>query len=181
MPPPKMVWDRQVKSYPQQIKLFWSIVDKFTGQPALVDFAAQIIRDNNVNEKDVTELARFVQQYVQREIKFFRERPERWQSPMRTLQWGIGDCDDQALLVATTLRSFRVPVRFKFVRFLAPSKSGRAVRKSHVYAQAKLPIDGKPQWVSLETVKPVEMGFDAADMMKAQGIRILGIDYVGDK
>lgn len=177
MPPPKMVWDRQVRTYPQQVKLFWSIVEKYTGQPALVDFAAQIIRDNNVNEKDVTALARFVQQYVQREIKFFRERPERWQSPMRTLQWGIGDCDDQALLVATTLRSFRVPVRFKFVRFLAHNKKGKAVRKSHVYTQAKL--DGK--WVSLETVKPVEMGFDAADKMKAQGIRIQGIDYVGDK
>ncbi len=174
MGPPKMVRDIQIRSYRQQLREFWKWVDKYTGQPALVDFAARLIQEHNIPEKDYRRLVEFLQQYTQREIKFFRERPERWQSPMRTLKWGIGDCDDQVFLMLSTGRSFRIPGRAKFTRFIDP-KTGE--RKSHVNAQFKL--DGK--WVSAETVKPVALGFDPATAMKRAGVKIISVDYIGDK
>jgi transglutaminase-like putative cysteine protease len=152
----------------------WSIIAKHTGEPMLVDFAANVIREQEIPANNSRELARFLQKYVQQNVKFFREYPERWQSPLRTLKWGIGDCDDQAILLATTLRSFRVPVRLKFVRFVDPK---HRARKSHVYTQAKL----GNEWVSLETVKPVALGYDPEQRMREQGIRVLGVDLIGDK
>lgn len=171
---PTVVWDRQIRNYREQCTLLWSIVKKYTGNPELINLASLIIKDKDVPENDSVALIKAIQEYVQKTIKFFREYPERWQSPLRTLEWKIGDCDDQAILLASVLRSFRIPVRFKFVRFLDPKERKR---KSHVYTQVK--VNGN--WYSAETVKPVHLGFDPEKAMRERGIKILGVDYIGDK
>ena len=98
---------------------------------------------------------------------------------MRTLEWGIGDCDDKSILIATILRSFRIPVRLKFVRF---RHGGRRI--SHVYPQAYLPIDrrrpGLRDWVALESVMSRPMGFDPEDYLRENGIEPESVEYVGD-
>ena len=89
-----------------QRKRLWKEVVKYTGHPLLVDWAAKLIRKYDVPERDDAALARAVQVYSQDHIKFFREAPERFASPMRTIAWGIGDCDDKSLFIAAVLRSF---------------------------------------------------------------------------
>jgi transglutaminase-like putative cysteine protease len=131
-----------------------------------------------VPARDDIALARLAQQYTQTRIKYFKEAPERWQSPLRTLVWGIGDCDDMAILIASWLRSFRIPVRLKFLRMTIPAGSvvrepGASMRKldaprkvSHVYAQALL--GGK--WTTLEAVKAYPLGFDPEVLAQQKGI-----------
>lgn len=169
-----MGWDKKISSYGQQRKLLWAIIARSTGEPRLVDWAARLIAEHDVAGNDYAKLAATLQAWVQRNVKFFREYPERWQSPLRTLDWKIGDCDDQSILLASTLRSFRIPVRLRFVRFIDPRSRSR---KSHVYVQAKL----NGQWTSVETVKQVPLGFDPETKMRELGIRVLGVDLIGDK
>ncbi len=139
------------------------MVKKYTGHPLLMEWAADFFRDYNVPARDDAALARAIQLFSQQHIDFRRERPERFVSPMRTIQWGFGDCDDKTILIATILRSFRVPVRLVFIRFLKPD--GRPI--AHVYPEAKL--DGR--WVALESVHPWAMGDSPADRARRKGLR----------
>lgn len=139
---------------------------------------ARVIRERDVPSRNEFALARAIQQDTQQRIKFMRERPERFQSPARTLKWRIGDCDDQSILVATALRSFRIPVRAKFLRFQLPSGK----RFSHVYGQAKLedPNDKKRRWYALETVRPWALGRDPEREAIRRGLTP-HVELIGDK
>jgi transglutaminase-like putative cysteine protease len=118
-----------------------------------------------------------LQLYSARKIKFFRERPERFQSAIRTVVWGIGDCDDKARFIAASLRTFRIPVRFKFLYITLPD--GKTV--GHVYPQAWLayPDPKKQQWVSLESVREYPLGYDPEQTARNKGYNVR-IDHLGD-
>lgn len=155
----------------------WDWIRQWTGHPELVDVAAQLIRQCDIPARDERGVARAVQEYVQHNVKYFRESPERFQSPLRTLQWGIGDCDDMAILLACILRSFRIPTRLKFLRMQFPDGP-----KSHVYGQTKVPdtATGRRLWTSLETVRPVPMGFDFESFARGRGIPTR-VELIGDE
>jgi transglutaminase-like putative cysteine protease len=148
------------------------MVEKYTGHPALIHFSARLIQNQNIEARDVVRLARAFQRFAQDRVRYFREFPERWQSPIRTIIWGIGDCDDKTILISSGLRGFRVPMRAKFVRLR--TQDGRRV--SHVYPQAKL----NGQWTSLESVRPVPLGFDFEAHARRKGVPVKA-EYIGDK
>ena len=175
---PKLSWTIEDIPNPQTLrKRLWERVEEFTGNPLLVQFTAGLIKKWNVPERNDKALARAVQYYTQKHIKFFRESPERFASPMRTIAWGIGDCDDKSQVIAAILRSFRIPVRLKFIRFNTRDKnSGKIKPISHVYPQAKL--DG--EWVSLESVHPWAMGVDPEEKARAKGLKT-EVHIIGDK
>ncbi len=160
----------------QQRSKLWGVVLENTGNPQLVDFTARLIKKNNVPERNDRALARAVQVYSQKYIKFFRERPERFAGPLRTILWGLGDCDDKSTLIASILRSFRVPVRLKFIKFSIKQKDGTIKNVSHVYPQFKY----KGAWLALESVHPWALGDDPEDRARKKGI-IPEVNYIGDK
>lgn len=146
---------RDLRSNGSQRQALWNVVRKYTGHPQLIDWAARFIKAAGVPERDPAAFARALQRYSQQHIRFFRERPERFASPLRTLQWGLGDCDDKTIFIATVLRSFRIPVRAKFIRFrVRPKEGGRERQVSHVFPEVK--VGGK--WLALESVHPWAMG-----------------------
>ena len=71
------------------------------------------------------------------------------QSPWETLSRGYGDCDDQALLVASLLETIGHPTRF-----MAIGLKPRTL--IHVYAQAKCGND----WISLDTTEMHNPGWE---------------------
>jgi transglutaminase-like putative cysteine protease len=178
-PKVKVIWDKDITSNSEQKTKLWEVVQKCTGSPKLISFVVKNIIDAyNVPGNDPIALAKATQKYVQEHIKFFRESPERWQTPKRTLIWRIGDCDDKTILIACILRSFRIPVRLVFVRFNKPSKTnGKAIGQAHVFPCVH--VGGK--WVALESVRPVPYGFNPIKKLKEQGAKIINIDSVGDK
>jgi hypothetical protein len=179
--------ERNLRTHDEQRKAAWAWVVQHTGDPLLVEFCARLIKICNVNERDEVALARCVQRVAQEQVKYFKEQPERWQSPVRTLSWRIGDCDDKTFLIAAALRSFRIPVRLKFLRMTLPkgtvvreaggtTKPIAADRKvSHIYPQALL--RGKP--TSLESVKRYPLGFDPEVLAKRKGIHYT-VEHIGD-
>jgi len=144
-----------------QKRELWRVVERYTGDPLLVEVTCEVLRKNGVAARDERGLARAVLHFATHAIKYFREYPERWVSPLRTIAWGVGDCDDKAIVIATMLRGFRIPVRLKFLRIQLPS--GRKV--AHVYPQAQ--IGG--QWISLESVTEKPLGFDYETVLKEKG------------
>jgi len=166
---------KNVRGFDAQRKAVWGVVLKYTGHPHLMEWAGDFLREYNVPERDPAALARAVQQYAQEHVKFFRERPERFASPLRTIQWGFGDCDDKSILIASVLRSFRVPVRLAFIRYRQPTLDGGSKRISHVYPQVKL----KGQWLALESVHPWPMGKDPAAEAKRKGYAPIKMEVIG--
>lgn len=172
----KLTWNEvDIKTPAQQRQLLWNFVDKYTGDPRVIDFASWLIRKYKVAGRDETGLARAIQVYSQDYVKYFREKPERFASPMRTVKWGIGDCDDKSILIASVLRSFRIPVKLKFLKYEAPQKDGTIKKISHVYPLAKL--DGK--WVALESVHKWALGDDPEIRALAKKLRPV-VFLIGD-
>lgn len=93
---------------------------------------------------------RAIQSWVQQHIRYVRDPPsiELVQTPQKTLQWAAGDCDDQAVLVAALLDSVGHPTQFYAVGF-------RGGPLEHILTRTKIGT----QWVAVETIKPVTLGF----------------------
>jgi hypothetical protein len=171
---PKTGWIKDIKSYSSQRSELWKIIDNYTGNPVLVEFTAKLIKLNNIPARDEESLARYIQLFVKKHIKFFREYPERWQSPLQTLALGLGDCDDKTILVASILRSFRLPIKLIFLRF--ESKDGK--KYSHVFPKVKL----NNRWFALETVQDkFNFGDDPEAMARSKGLKIVSVEEIGDK
>jgi transglutaminase-like putative cysteine protease len=168
-------WDVKNVAGPRpQRSLLWKKIQEHTGDPRLVEIASRIIKAYDIPERDNYQLVKGFKDFVQNKIKYFRESPERFVSPVRTVKWGIGDCDDKTILFASLVRTFRIPVRLKFIRFISP-KTNRKV--SHVYPQVG--IDGR--WTTVETVHDWPIGKDGEQSLKNRNISILSVEYIGDK
>ena len=123
--------------------------------------------------KDSAAVVRAAQRWIQSNIRYLREYPETYQTPARTLEWRVGDCDDQAPLLAAMVRSARIPARLVVVGWDGDDEPRPVPR--HIYAQAQLPQG----WTSAETVKPVALGWDAGKWKESQGRRV-AYSLVGD-
>lgn len=93
---------------------------------------------------------RAIQCWTQSNIRYIQDPPdvELVQTPQKTLQWSAGDCDDQSVLVAALLTSIGHPCQFMAMGF-----SGGPL--AHVLCRTKIGT----QWVAVETIKPVSLGF----------------------
>jgi len=83
---------------------------------------------------------------------------ETLQTPRRTLETGIGDCDDKSTLLAALLESINRKTRFVAVGF----QEGGGL--SHVLVEVRAGKSGK--WVPLETIKPVPAGWRPAGIKR---------------
>lgn len=170
IPPP--TWTSEDLNEPSQVAALWKGVETDTGHPLLVHFLARLIRVANVPARDPARYARALQLYSARRIKFFRERPERFQSAIRTVAWGIGDCDDKARFIAAALRTMRIPARLKILHITLPTGQ----RLGHVYPQ----FFHNGQWIALESVREYPMGYDPEARARQKGFGV-SVSYVGDK
>lgn len=79
---------------------------------------------------------------------------ELFQSADRSLQEGIGDCDDQVIVLCSLLQCVGIPTRLRII--------GLKGRKefSHIYTLAGLPPE-KPQiWMPLDPARPEDAGWE---------------------
>jgi hypothetical protein len=83
-----------------------------------------------------------IHEWVEKNIRFVRDINgiETLQTPARTLELGVGDCDDHSILLSALLEATGHPTRFVAVGF-APGDF------SHVLTETKL----GEKWIPLET------------------------------
>lgn len=125
-------------------KLMVRFAQDYRPSPMVRKAAADATR--GIHHAETWKLAEAIRAWVAANVEFRRdpEGLELVQSPEVTLSNGIGDCDDQATLVAAMLGSIRAaPVAYALCQLNGQTGFG------HVLAMAR--IGG--QWVPLETIK----------------------------
>lgn len=111
--------------------------------PQVRQFALQIV--HGLPARDDYSQASAVFNWVKQNIEFRGEADETLQSPIVTLNFGAGDCDDHGTLVAALLGSLGIRARFQTVATdpTAPQTF------THVYTQAWM--RQQKQWLALDT------------------------------
>lgn len=105
-------------------------------------------------QKDFKGEVRALWDFVKFNIRYVRDinDVETLQSPLKTLEYGAGDCDDKSSLLATLLESIGFKTRFRAV--------GTGKTLCHVLTDVY--INGK--WIALETTEPVALGWTPPNM-----------------
>ena len=123
--------------------------------PSMRALAAKIAR--TCPERDDACEVRAVYQWVRRNIRYTDdvEGFDTHASPMRTVEWGIGDCDDSLALVTCLMRhlGYRVGVRV--------AETGTQ-GYDHVYAIAGWPKLTPVSYVAMDTTEARWPGWEAA-------------------
>jgi len=105
----------------------------------------------NCPSKDFRCEVEAVWNWVVENIRFVRDinGVETLQKPARTIDLGVGDCDDHVTLISSLLESIGHPTRFVAVGFY-PGEF------SHVFAETRI----GERWIPLETTVPgVDIGW----------------------
>jgi len=125
-----------------------AFVNQYKTAPEIRELALQLTR--NLPQKAFSEEVRAIAEFVKNRIRYTRDinGVETVQSPLKTLEYGAGDCDDKATLLAALLESVGCETRFHALGFSRGDVS-------HVLLECE--ING--QWVALETTEPVAMGW----------------------
>jgi len=114
--------------------------------PEVLALAAKLARDLRAElgrEPSTAELATRVARFVRERVSFVREKDERFQPPLYTLELGQGDCDDHARMVAALLTAAGCDARIVGV-------ANAQGNLSHVAAQVRDPRHASG-WPFIET------------------------------
>ncbi len=114
---------------------------------------------NRVNgHKNFSGEVRAVSDYVKNNIRYRKDVNgiETISTPIKTLEYRAGDCDDQAVLVATLLEAIGHPTRFVAIKM---KHLGPFV---HVYTETKI----GPKWYSIETTESWPVGFQPPGVVR---------------
>lgn len=142
-----------------------AIARKYKSDVTTITTARQILICQGIRDvrREKPACIRHLFHWVKRNIAYFPDPVdvEMLQTPPRTLQVGTGDCDDQAILLATMLASCGFATRFKAVGGIGSEWSGNedddsdtqdpaSASYSHVYSQVRL----GDRWLALDTIVP---------------------------
>lgn len=104
----------------------------------------------NEKPKDWINEIRRLYEFVRDDIRYVRDIQgvETLATPLKTLEYAQGDCDDKAVLLAALLESIGHPTQFIALAF-------NQMGFSHVIVETRL---GR-QWIALETTEDVDLGW----------------------
>jgi hypothetical protein len=111
---------------------------------------------SQLHQKDYLGEINACRDYVKNNVRYVRDVAgiETLQTPLKTLEFGQGDCDDKSTLLAAMLESIGHKCRFKAV---GQSKDYYC----HVYPETFY----NGEWVALETTEPVALGWKPPGMV----------------
>lgn len=84
------------------------LIGDFRSNPVIRQKALDIIRARPVQPRDKKAQAIAIGQWVQDNIYYVHEMPERFQTPLETLRLMAGDCDDSTVLIASMLETIGI-------------------------------------------------------------------------
>lgn len=93
-----------------ELALMRAIITEWRGHPNIRNLAVKIITDAGVEARDKKEQALAIADWVQENIYYVHEFPERISTPDRTLKEKTGDCDDMTVLVGSLVESLGIPI-----------------------------------------------------------------------
>jgi len=125
----------------QSLAIIEELTREYSIHPEIRKIVSSLI--SSCKDRDYDCYIRKIVCYIKSKVKYVNDPPktEVFQSPLRTLDYGMGDCDDHAILTATLLRA----VGFK-VKVVLGAPYGN--RYDHVYVKVLHPNKG---WLTIDT------------------------------
>jgi len=84
-------------------------IGEYRADPAIRELAVRIIKEAGAEMRDKKAQALAIGQWVQDNIYYVHEMPERFATPLEVLRAGAGDCDDGVPLVGSLLECIGIP------------------------------------------------------------------------
>lgn len=136
------------KTYNQQLNVW---IPPGRHHPDVITQARNIVVENDLDGHDKIAVLKAIQEWVQTNIHYVYDPRglDTFYHPYRTLEVKAGDCDDQALLVASMGEALGIPMALELIAHKNPNVY------THVYASGI--VNGK--LFPLETIYPVEFGY----------------------
>lgn len=124
-----------------------AFVNAYKIHPEIRELSLRLI--SHLPQKDTAGEVAALFDYVKYHIRYVRDihNVETVQTPLKTLEYAAGDCDDKSTLLATMLASIGYPTRFRAMGFTR--------NFCHVIVEAL--VNG--QWVSLDATEPETLGW----------------------
>ncbi len=86
-----------------------SVVAHWREAPEIRNLALEILKTAAIESRDKKSQALAIGSWVQTNIYYVHELPERFQTPRETLRLRAGDCDDSSVLIGALLESVGIP------------------------------------------------------------------------
>lgn len=103
-------------SHPQRVRVLRELAEEYGRDPMWASMVVgKIFAPMAVQPRDWPNMAAALLGWTQQSVFYANEKDERLQAPWRTLELGVGDCDDMALLLATLATSIDLPNRYMLV------------------------------------------------------------------
>lgn len=93
----------------EELRFLRNVVANYRQSPQVRDLAVGIVRSSGAEPRDKKAQALELARWVQANIYYVHELPERFQLPTETLRLRAGDCDDHTTLLASMLESVGIP------------------------------------------------------------------------
>lgn len=132
----------------QTLHLMRNYVREFKKNIYIRELAMSLVR--NESPKNYPAEAARLYEFVRDQIRYVRDinGVETIATPIKTLEYEQGDCDDKVVLLAALLESIGHPSRFRALGF-----NNRGF--SHVILDTKI----GHRWIPMETTEPVQIGW----------------------
>ncbi|MEX0662103.1 MAG: transglutaminase-like domain-containing protein [Balneolaceae bacterium] len=152
------------KSLDHVLDLMKAQINKFKGDSevrkkafAITKGIAKDPRTGMADRRDFTAIADQIYNWINKNIAYVRDPDEieYLQSPLKTIEYGFGDCDDHSILAGALLSSLGVPVQLKVIKANPFEKD----LYSHIY----LVYQDNGQWKPFDTTLHSKAGHEIAD------------------
>ena len=102
-------------SQQEQVMFLRSIVRVYRGRLPIRQKAVEIVQEAGVPPKHKLAQALAIGTYCQETLYYVNEGIETFQTPIRTLRNGFGDCDDYTTLIASLCEAIGIPCRLEAI------------------------------------------------------------------
>lgn len=118
--------------------------------------AGQVLRKAGVQARDWWGEATALFEYTRKAIRYTRDPAgvELFQSPARSVDHGIGDCDDQVIFLASVLQSVGFPVKLRVIGLKGSDQF------QHIYLLVGLPPHNPTEFRPLDPSRPEKAGWE---------------------
>lgn len=149
-------WRVKFKSIGEAATELRRMVNEYSGDLALKEFALKIIRDAGVPSRDEYDQAIGIAEWAQNNIYYVHESVETFQTPFTTLRLKAGDCDDFTVLIASMLGTVGIPNKLALMNLNS--------RWAHIFPIGIFRLDdGKRHRVPLDATLPSDH-YDVRDV-----------------
>lgn len=156
-------WLVDFTSVDEQLRFLRKLVEKYRQSPMIRDLAVKTILDAGCPMKDKRSQALAIGTWVQDNIYYVLELPERFATPEETLRAKAGDCDDMTTLTGAMLESIGIPSLLVAMKI--------DYRLSHIFPGALMP-SGKLLPLDSTLKFPVRNVVNPCDHAKSKGKRV---------